>query len=49
MLMRGQGEPSGMVSGSWGDSSVQGQPVFPGGGGGSSASVGERIVFSISC
>ena len=43
MLTRGQGEPSGIVSGRLETSSVQGQPARPGGGGGSSASVGQRI------
>jgi hypothetical protein len=35
--------PSGIVSGSCGLSSVHGQPVRPGGGGGSSLSVGQRM------
>ena len=34
MLILGQGEPSGIVGGSGSDSSVHGQPVLPGGGGG---------------
>jgi len=47
MLTRGQGEPSGIVSGSCGLSSVHGQPVLPGGGGGSSLRVGQRMGTSI--
>jgi hypothetical protein len=43
MLTLGQGEPSGIVADSCGDSSVQGQPVLPAGDGGSSANVGQRI------
>lgn len=43
MLTLGQGEPSGMVAGNWADSSVQGQPVLPAGGEGSSVNVGQRI------
>ena len=48
MLIRGQGEPSGIVFGSESLASVQGQPVLPGGGGGSSVMLGQRIVAPIS-
>jgi len=44
MLIRGQEELSGNLSGSNGISSVQGQPVLSGGGGGSSVRVGQRII-----
>src|SRR5713226_3769098 len=43
ILIRGQGRPSGIVSGNCGLSSVHGQPVLPGGGGESSIRVGQRI------
>ncbi len=43
MLIVGHGEPSIVVSVSCGLSSVHGQPVLPGGGVGSSLSVGQRI------
>ena len=42
--MRGQSLPSGRACDKVAVSSVQGHPVFPGGGGGSSASVGHFIV-----
>ena len=43
MLMRGQAPPSGMVAGSEMLASVHGHPVLPGGGGGSSFRLGQRI------
>ena len=43
MEMRGQGVPSGRTAGSCGVSTVHGQPVLPAGGGGRSASVGQRM------
>ena len=43
MEMRAE-EASGMAGAS-GVSSVQGHPVFPGGGGGNSLKRGQRIVF----
>ena len=44
--MRGQGEPSGILSGKRGLSSVHGQPVFPSGGGGRSARrIGQLLVI----
>ena len=43
MLTRGHGDPLGKVSGTCRVSSVHGQPVRPGGGGGSSAIVAERM------
>ncbi len=45
MLTRGQSEPSGMGAGTWGLSSVHGQPVLPGGGGGSSLRIGQRMIY----
>ena len=47
MLMRGHGEPLGIFSGSGRVSSVHGQPVLRGIGGGSSLSVGQRIEASL--
>src|SRR5437870_3735475 len=44
MLIRGQTQPSGIVSGSCALSSVHGQPVLPGDGGRSCDNVGQRIV-----
>src|SRR5512138_2366083 len=44
MLIRGQGEPPAQASEICWVSSVQGQPLVPGGGEGSSARVGQRIV-----
>lgn len=44
-LIRGHGEPAELVVGNLGLSSVQGQPVFFGGGEGSSFKVGQRIAF----
>lgn len=46
MLMLGQLEPSGMNSGSCRLPSNQGQPLLPGGEGGSSARVGGEIMIS---
>src|SRR5690242_17167742 len=43
-LTRGQLWPSGLVSGNSRLSSVHGQPILPGGGGGRSASVGQRTL-----
>jgi hypothetical protein len=43
MLISGQTEPSGSLSGNGGVSIVHGQPDLPDGGGGSSAIVGQRI------
>lgn len=43
MLILGHNEPSDMVSGICGDSSVQGQPLTAAVGGGSSFSLGHRI------
>jgi hypothetical protein len=37
----GHGTPAGAVAGSGGVSTVQGQPVRPGGGGGNSANLGQ--------
>ena len=45
MLIRGHGEPSGIVSGSCGLSSVHGQPVLPGGGGGISVTLGQLMAI----
>lgn len=44
MLMRGQGQPSGILPGGTQLPSVQGQPVRPGGGGGISVTVGLLIL-----
>jgi hypothetical protein len=44
MLILGQGEPSGMVSGNWGGASVHGQPILLGRAGGKSAKVGQPTV-----
>jgi hypothetical protein len=41
--MRGQAEPSVRAGGNAGVSIVHGHPILPNGGGGSSASVGQRI------
>lgn len=46
MVILGHGESSGILSGNCCDSSVQGQPVLPTGGGGSSFNVGQRIDYS---
>ncbi len=47
ILIFGHGLPSGVVSGIWEASAAQGQPVLPGGGGGSSNRVGQRIFYSL--
>lgn len=45
MLTRGQGEPPGRATGSWGLPSVQGQPGLAAGGGGNSVGVGQRTLL----
>ena len=45
MLILGHGSPPGIVSGNCWLTSVHGQPVLPGGGGGSSFKVGQLIMM----
>ena len=47
MLMRGQEEPSAMRAETAALRSVQGQPIFPGGGGGNSIRAVRRIEASL--
>lgn len=47
MLMHGQGRPSGIVGGSGGVTSAQGQPVLPGGGGGRLFKFASSMRFSV--
>jgi hypothetical protein len=44
-LMRGQVDPPGALSANLELSSVHGQPLLPGGGGGKSLSFGQIILF----